>query len=70
MSLVIFIFSKIIIYESILKNQKIINYDFQAKSNEYKFSKEFKLKTLTIDQMPSFLQQNVKKYNEWFDFEK
>ena len=50
--------------------RKIINYDFQAKSNEYKFSKEFKLKTLSIDQMPSFLQQNVKKYNEWFDFEK
>ncbi len=50
--------------------RKIINYDFQAKSNEYKFSKEFKLKTLSIDQMPAFLQQNVKKYNEWFDFEK
>ena len=50
--------------------RKIINYDFQAKSNEYKFSKEFKLKTLSIDQMPSFLQQNAKKYNEWFDFEK
>ena len=50
--------------------RKIINYDFQAKSNEYKFSKEFKLKTLSLDQMPSFLQQNVKKYNEWFDFEK
>ena len=53
-----------------LVKRKIINYDFQAKSNEYKFSKEFKLKTLSLDQMPSFLQQNVKRYNEWFDFEK
>ena len=42
----------------------------EAKSNEDKFSKEFKLKTLSLNHMPLFLQQNVKKYNEWFDFEK
>jgi len=53
-----------------LVKRKIINYDFEAKSTEYKFSKEFKLKTLSLDQMPSFLQKNVKKYNEWFDFDK
>ena len=53
-----------------LVRRKIINYDFEAKSNEDKFSKEFKLKTLSLNHMPLFLQQNVKKYNEWFDFEK
>jgi len=53
-----------------LVKRKIINYDFSAKSTDYKFSKEFKLKTLPIDQMPLFLQENVNKYSEWFDFEK
>ena len=53
-----------------LVKRKIINYDFSAKSTDYKFSKEFKLKTLPIDQMPTFLQENVNKYSEWFDFEK
>jgi beta-1,4-mannosyl-glycoprotein beta-1,4-N-acetylglucosaminyltransferase len=53
-----------------LIRRKIINYDFEAKSNENKFSKEFKLKTLPLNHMPLFLQQNVKKYNEWFDFDK
>ena len=53
-----------------LVKRKIINYDFKAKSTDYKFSKEFKLKTLSMNQMPLFLKQNVNKYTEWFDFEK
>ena len=49
-------------FEDFIDNAPEINYDFEAKTNEYKFSKEFKLKTLSLDQMPLFLQQNVKSF--------
>ena len=50
-----------------LIKRKTIIYDHKAKSSEYKFSKEFKLKTLSIDYMPNYLKQNIDKYSEWFD---
>mgnify|MGYP000863200141 CR=1 FL=1 len=53
-----------------LIKRKSIVYDHKAKSTDYKFSNEFKLKTLSLNHMPLFLKQNVKKYYEWFDFEK
>ena len=53
-----------------LVRRKTIIYDHHAKSTDYKFSKEFKLKSVKLDYMPLFLQQNVDKYSEWFDFEK
>jgi len=53
-----------------LMNRKMINYDYKAKSNDYKFSKEFKLKNVSLDIMPDFLKKNVDKYSEWFDIEK
>ena len=53
-----------------LVRRKVITYDHKAKISDYKFSKEFKLKTLPIDQMPIFLQKNVDKYKDWFDFDK
>jgi len=53
-----------------LIKRKSIVYDHKAKSTDYKFSNEFKLKTLSLNHMPLFLKQNVKKYSEWFDFEK
>ena len=52
-----------------LINRKSIIYDHQAKSTDYKFSKEFKLKTLPLTHMPIFLRDNVDKYSEWFDHE-
>ena len=52
-----------------LVKRKSIVYDHKAKSTDYKFFNEFKLKTLSMSHMPSFLKQNVKKYYEWFDFE-
>ena len=55
--------------EELIKRKSII-YDFQANSSEYKFSKEFKLKTKSIENLPPFLQENVKRYSEWFDFDK
>ena len=53
-----------------LVKRKVINYDHKAKTSHYKFSNEFKLKTLPIDQMPIFLKKNVDKYKDWFDFDK
>ena len=53
-----------------LIRRKVIVYDHLAKSKDYKFSKEFKLKTLSLDEMPSFLMKNSIKYSEWFDFDK
>ena len=53
-----------------LVRRKTITYDFNAKSSEYKFSKEFKLKTVPIDILPAFLKTNFNKYSEWFDLEK
>ena len=52
--------------EDLIK-RKVIVYDHKAKSKEYKFSNEFKLKTISIDNMPLYLKNNFKKYLEWFD---
>ena len=52
-----------------LVKRKSIIYDHKAKSEDYKFSKEFKLKRLSIDLMPLFLKENINKYSEWFDHE-
>ena len=54
--------------EDLIK-RKVIEYDHKAKSTDYKFSKEFKLKTLSMDYMPKFLQSNKDKYLEWFDLD-
>ena len=53
-----------------LIKRKTIMYDHKADSKDYKFSKEFKLKTLSMDHMPVFLKNNVNKYSEWFDLGK
>ena len=52
-----------------LVKRKTIVYDHQAKSSDYKYSKEFKLKTIPLSNMPKFLKENAKKYAEWFDYE-
>ena len=52
-----------------LVKRKSIIYDHKVKSKDYKFSKEFKLKRLSIDHMPLFLKKNIDKYSEWFDHE-
>ena len=50
-----------------LIKRKSIIYNHEAKSSEYKFSKEFKLKNVTLDYMPVYLKENKNKYKEWFD---
>jgi beta-1,4-mannosyl-glycoprotein beta-1,4-N-acetylglucosaminyltransferase len=52
--------------EDLIKRKTII-YDYKAKSTDYKFSKEFKLKTAKIDSLPKYLIENKEKYNKWFD---
>jgi len=49
--------------------RKVINYDHKANSTDYKYSNEFKLKTLSLDHMPLYIKNNLKKYSEWFDLE-
>ena len=51
-------------------NGKKIDYDHKVKAEEYKYSKEFSLKTVSMNYMPAFLQKNSNKYFEWFDFDK
>ena len=55
--------------EDLIKRKAII-YDHKAKSSDFKFSKEFKLKTLPINEMPVFLRENIDKYTKWFDLDK
>ena len=52
-----------------LMKRKTIDYDHKANSTDYKYSKEFKLKALSLEHMPTFLKQNVNKYSEWFDID-
>tara|TARA_B100002051_G_scaffold145644_1_gene137952 strand:+ start:324 stop:1223 length:900 start_codon:yes stop_codon:yes gene_type:complete len=59
---------KLVDIEDLVK-RKVIIYDHQAKSSEYKFGKEFKLKTISMKEMPSFLQNKVEKYSSWFDLD-
>ena len=56
-------------YITDLVKRKRIDYDHKAKSQDYKYSNEFKLKTVSIDNMPSYLKNNMNKYTKWFDFE-
>jgi len=53
-----------------LVKRKIIDYDHKANSKDYKYSNEFKLKTIEMDTLPKFLRENYNKYSEWFDLDK
>ena len=57
-------------YISDLVKRKKIDYDHKAKTEDYKYSKEFSLKAVSMSAMPVFLQENSNKYSEWFDFDK
>ena len=57
-------------YITDLVKRKKIDYNHKAKAEDYKYSKEFSLKTVSMNYMPAFLQENSNKYSEWFDFDK
>ena len=56
-------------YITNLVKRKCIDYDHTIKSTDYKYSKEFNLKTVPMDEMPLFLKENFNKYSDWFDLD-
>ena len=50
------------------KNKKI-DHDHLADTKMDKYGNEFKLKTLELEKLPKYIQNNKEKYNEWFDFD-
>ena len=56
-------------YITDLVKRKRVDYDHKAKSQSNKYSNEFKLKTVSIDNMPLYLKNNMNKYAEWLDLE-
>lgn len=52
-----------------LIRRKVIDHDHLVDKKEYKFSREFKLKTLSINQLPIYIQDNVVKFSNYLDLE-
>ena len=52
-----------------LISRKVIDHDHLVDKKEYKFSREFKLKTLSINQLPIYIQDNVVKFSNYLDLE-
>ena len=50
-----------------LMKKKVINYDHKVKKNEYKFAKEFKLITVSLDNLPEYIKSNKDKFKDWID---
>ena len=50
-----------------LMKKKVINYDHKVKKNEYKFAKEFKLVTVSLDNLPEYIKSNKDKFKDWID---
>ena len=50
-----------------LVNRKVILYDHKAKSSDFKFGKEFKLKTIGLEEMPDYIKKNKDQFKEWID---
>ena len=50
-----------------LMKKKVINYDHKVKKNEYKFAKEFKLVTVSLDNLPEYIKNNKDKFKDWID---
>ena len=51
----------------ILMRKKVINYDHKVKKNNYKFSNEFKLQTVSLDNLPEYIKNNKDKFKDWID---
>ncbi len=51
----------------VLMKKKVIIYDHKVKKNEYKFEKEFKLKTVGLDNLPEYIKSNKDKFKDWID---
>ena len=52
-----------------LIKRRMIDHDHLADSRENKYGKEFALKQLTLDKMPSYIRNNTDKYKKFLDLE-
>jgi len=52
-----------------LIKRRMIDHDHLADSRENKYGKEFALKQLTLDKMPSYIKNNTDKYKEFLDLD-
>ena len=52
-----------------LIKRRMIDHDHLADSRENKYGKEFALKQLTLDKMPSYIKDNTDKYKEFLDLD-
>ena len=50
-----------------LMKKKVIIYDHKVKKNKYKFEKEFKLQTVSLDNLPEYIKSNKDKFKDWID---
>ena len=50
-----------------LINEKRVMYDHKVDQKEYKWSGKSKLKTISKELLPSYLQNNFEKYKKWLD---
>ena len=50
-----------------LINRRIIDHDHIADSKESKYGNEFKLKVISLDELPEYIKINWKKYEEFLD---
>ena len=51
----------------VLMKKKVIIYDHKLKKNKYKFEKEFKLQTVSLDNLPEYIKSNKDKFKDWID---
>ena len=52
-----------------LIKRRMIDHDHLADSRENKYGKEFALKQLTLDKMPSYIRNNTDKYKKFLDLD-
>ena len=50
-----------------LVKRKVILYDHKAKSSDFKFGQEFKLETISLENMPKYIQDNKEQFKDWLE---
>ena len=52
-----------------LIKRRVIDHNHFVDSTENKYGKEFKLKQLSVDQLPKYISENLDKYNKFLDLD-
>ena len=52
-----------------LISRRVIDHDHLADSKKNKYGKEFKLKQLSLQEMPKYIQENKSQYQNFLDFD-